>query len=253
MAADIVAAMIEPDFLTAIRAAYDTVAVAYAEQLRDHLAGEPFDRAMLDAFASLVGAGSGPVVEAGCGPGRITGYLHGLGLDISGVDLSPAMIEVARAAHPAVRFTVGSMTALDVPDGALAGLVAWYSIIHTPPQLLPGVFAEFRRVVRDDGRLLLAFQAGDERVRVEQAYGHAVAVDAYRLPPDHIAQLLADAGFAVEARLVREPRESQPPEKTPQAYLIAKAVAGVGLTSRPGPASRRRRDSARTTSRQAST
>lgn len=220
--------MIEPDFVTATRAAYDTVAVSYAELLRDHLATEPFDRAMLDAFAALVGAeagsvaDAGPVVEAGCGPGRITGYLHHLGLDVSGVDLSPAMIEVARAAHPDVRFTVGSMTALDVPDGGLAGLVAWYSIIHTPPELLPGVFAEFRRVLRPGGRLLLAFQVGDERVRIERAYGHAVDVDAYRLPPDHVAELLAAAGFAVEARLVRAAR---PPERTPQAYLIA--TAGV--------------------------
>lgn len=222
--------VIEPDFLTTTRAAYDTVAVSYAETLRDHLAGEPFDRAMLDAFTSLVGAGggadAGPVVEVGCGPGRITGYLHQAGLDVSGIDLSPAMIEVARAAHPGIRFTVGSMTALDLPDAGLAGLVAWYSIIHTPPELLPGVFAEFRRVLRPGGLLLLAFQVGDERVRIEQAYGHSVSADAYRLPPDGIASMLADAGFAVEARLVREPRASQPPEKTPQAYLIAKNSLG---------------------------
>ncbi|RIQ29584.1 class I SAM-dependent DNA methyltransferase [Jiangella rhizosphaerae] len=212
--------MIEPDFVTATRTAYDTVAASYAEQLRDHLAGEPFDRAMLDAFTSLVGTGAGPVVEVGCGPGRITGYLHDHGLDISGVDLSPRMIEVARAAHPAIRFTVGTMTALDVPDGALAGLVAWYSIIHTPPELLPGVFAEFRRALRHDGRLLLAFQAGDEVVHVQHAYGHDIDAHAYRLPPDHIAELLADAGFAVEARLVRAGRP--PLEKTPQAYLLAR-------------------------------
>ncbi|WP_116952507.1 class I SAM-dependent DNA methyltransferase [Jiangella endophytica] len=224
--------MIEPDFLTATRAAYDTVAASYAEQLRDHLAGEPFDRAMLDAFASMVGTGTdaatdagadaGPVVEVGCGPGRITGYLHRLGLDISGIDLSPAMIEIARAAHPDIPFTVGSMTALDLADGGLAGLVAWYSIIHTPPELLPGVFAEFRRVLRPGGRVLLAFQVGDERVRVEQAYGHSVSADAYRLPPEHIAELLTAAGLTVEARLVRAAR---PPEKMPQAYLIAKAGA----------------------------
>ncbi|PZF86220.1 class I SAM-dependent DNA methyltransferase [Jiangella anatolica] len=210
--------MIEPDFVTATRAAYDTVAASYAEQLRDHLAGEPFDRAMLDAFASLAGAGA--VLEVGCGPGRITGYLHQLGLDVAGIDLSPAMIDVARAAHPGIRFTVGSMASLDVPDGGLAGLVAWYSIIHTPPELLPAVFAEFRRVLAPvGGRLLLAFQVGDERVRIEQAYGHSFpAVDAYRLPPNLIADLLVDAGFAIEARLVRAPR---PPEERPQAYLMA--------------------------------
>jgi ubiquinone/menaquinone biosynthesis C-methylase UbiE len=212
----------EPAFLTATRAAYDTVAESYAATLHDHLAGATFDRAMLDAFAELVGD-SGPVVEVGCGPGRITGYLHSLGLDISGVDLSPAMISVARGRHPEVSFSVGSMTALEVADGSLAGLVAWYAIIHTPPAVLPEVFAEFRRVLRDDGWVVLAFQVGDERVEVRQAYGHEISADAYRLPPDRVASMLADAGFTVEARLVREARESVPPEKTPQAYLLAKA------------------------------
>lgn len=215
--------MTEPAFLTATRAAYDTVAESYAATLSDHLAGAVFDRAMLDAFAELIGD-SGPVVEVGCGPGRITGYLHGLGLDVAGVDLSPAMISVARRRCPEVSFSVGSMTALSAADGSLAGLVAWYSIIHTPPGVLPDVFAEFRRVLRDGGLLLLAFQVGDEVVRVEQAYGHdGLAVDAYRLQPDLIASLLADAGFTVEARLVRAAQDSVPPEKTPQAYLLAKA------------------------------
>jgi SAM-dependent methyltransferase len=157
------------------------------------------------------------------GRGRITGYLHELGLDVSGVDLSPMMIDIARRVCPQVSFSVGSMTALEAGDSALAGLVAWYSIIHTPPAVLPDVFAGFRRVLRDGGRLLLAFQVGDERVEVRQAYGHEIVADVYRLSPDRVASLLVDAGFAVEARLVREARETQPPESTPQAYLIARA------------------------------
>jgi len=219
-AAGTVHGVIEPSYLTDTRAAYDTVAVNYAELTRAELAGKPLDRAMLAAFAELVrSAGAGPVADLGCGPGRIAAHLRSLGVDAFGVDLSPGMIAVARRDYPDLRFDEGSITALDLADGALAGIVAWYSVIHTPPEHLPVVFAEFHRVLAPGGHLLLAFQAGDERVHIEHAYGHTLSsLHAYRLHPDRVAGQLRDAGFVVHARLLREPGER---EKTPQAYLLA--------------------------------
>jgi len=213
----------EPSDLRAIRTAYDTVAVEYAEILRAELAARPVDRAMLTAFAELVqAAGARPVADIGCGPGRVTGYLHELGVTCFGIDLSPVMLALARRAYPALRFGEGSMSALGLADAALGGIVAWYSIIHTPPSRLPDVFAEFCRALRPGGYLLLAFQAGDDVVHLEQAYGHAVSLDAYRLQPGLVCGLISQAGLSVLARLVREPCES---EKTQQAYLLARKPA----------------------------
>jgi SAM-dependent methyltransferase len=216
-----VRAVTEPSYLRATRVAYDTVAVDYAKLVSAELAAKPLDRAMLAACADLVqAAGVGPVADLGCGPGRVTAHLHCLGLTAFGVDLSPAMIAVARRAHPGLQFDEGSMTALDLPDDVLGGIVAWYSIIHTPPERLPVTFAEFHRVLAPGGHLLLAFQVGDgERVHLLQAYGHAVSFHAYRLSPDHVTELLSQAGLVVHARLVREPEE---PEKLQQAYLLAR-------------------------------
>src|SRR4051794_1904003 len=104
-----------PGWIDDTRISYDTVAVSYADLLRDSLAGEPFQRGILALFAELVrAAGNGPVADVGCGPGRLTGHLHDAGLDAFGIDLSPAMIGVARRDHPGLRFEVGSMTALDL-------------------------------------------------------------------------------------------------------------------------------------------
>ncbi|MGA6162459.1 class I SAM-dependent DNA methyltransferase [Amycolatopsis magusensis] len=208
--------------MTRTRAAYDTVAESYAEVLRDELAASPWDRAMLTTFAELVGT-TGRVGDLGCGPGRLTGYLASLGLDVFGVDLSPGMVAVAKRSHPALRFEVGSLLALDLDDGSLAGALAWYSLIHTPPAQLPRVAAELARVLAPGGVLLTAFQVGDEPRHLSRAYGHDISLEAYRLPPDGVAELLTEAGFDIEARLVRRPR---PQEKTPQAYLLARKLTG---------------------------
>jgi SAM-dependent methyltransferase len=205
-------------YLDTTRAGYDAIAVDYAKYFENELEARPLDRAMLAAFAELVRA-DGPVLEVGSGPGNVTAYLHAQGLDVSGVDLSPGMVAVARRAHPGPRFDQGSMTALDVTDGALAGVVAWYSIIHVPPERLASVFAEFHRVLAPGGHLLLGFQVGDEPLHLAEAFGRTVNLDVHRLLPDRVAGQLVDAGFAMLARLVREPVDR---EKVQQAHLLAR-------------------------------
>jgi SAM-dependent methyltransferase len=209
----------EPADIEATRTAYDKVAADYEVLLRDELAEKPVDRAMLGIFAEQVAAAdSGPVADLGCGPGRVTAHLATLGLDAFGVDLSPGMVAVARQAHPGLRFEVGTMAALDIPDASLAGAVAWYSIIHTPPERQAGIFAEFARVVRPGGWLLLAFQVGEEVVHLQHAYGHDIDLHTRRQSPERIRGLLENAGFAEFARLVRQPVA---PEKSAQGYVLA--------------------------------
>ncbi|MFD8965307.1 class I SAM-dependent methyltransferase [Streptomyces sp. NPDC059568] len=193
-----------------------------ARPFKDELDHKPLDRAMLGAFAELVvGDGGGPVGDLGCGPRRVTAYLRSLGVPAFGVDLSPEMVAVARRGHPGLRFEVGSMTALELLDGELGG-VAWYSTVHTPPELLPTVFAEFHRVLALGGHLLLAFKAGDRLRHLDHAYGHDLSLDIYWTSPEQVAGLMTEGGIAVTARLVREPDEQERPRQGRQAYLLAR-------------------------------
>ncbi|SCG69677.1 class I SAM-dependent DNA methyltransferase [Micromonospora halophytica] len=196
-----------PGWLDDTRTSYNTVAVSYADLLRDALAGEPFQRGILALFAELVRAqGNGPVGDAGCGPGRITAYLQGIGLDAFGVDLSPAMIDIARRDHPGLRFEVGSMTSLELADGSLTGLLAWFSLIHVPDDEVPTVFAEFFRVLRPGGILLLGFHAGEgSKLKTEGYGGHPMNVYVHRRSPARVATWLDAAGFTVEAEMVHHP------------------------------------------------
>lgn len=213
--------------LDATRVAYDAVAVDYERLLRDKLDAKPLDRAMLAAFSALVRASTaGPVADLGCGAGRVTAHLHALDVNAFGIDLSPGMIAVARRTHPGLRFDEGSMTALDLADESLAGAVAWYSTVHTPPELMPAVFAECHRVLAPGGHLLLAFKAGERLRRLERAYGHAVSLDVYWTPPARIAGLLRAAGFVMTAELVREPYGNERPHQGRQGFFIARRPEG---------------------------
>jgi SAM-dependent methyltransferase len=205
-------------WLADTRTSYDTVAGSYADFVRDALVGEPYLRAVLALFADLVHAtGGGPVADVGCGPGHVTGHLQKLGVEAFGVDLSPAMVDIARRAHPDLRFEVGSMTDLQLADSSVAALLAFWSLIHIPDDVIPTVFAHFRRVLRPGGPLLLGFHVGDESQLKTHGYGgHPMKVYVHRRRPDQVATWLRDAGFTVNAQMV-----FGPDQHLPGAVLIA--------------------------------
>ena len=205
----------EAVFRTETRTGWDAFAEEYAELFRGELAAKIWDRALLTGFAELVRTAPGPVVEAGSGPGAVTAYLHGLGLAITGVDLSPAMVAVARRDHPEARYEVGTMTDLNRPDASLAGLVAWYSLITIPDEALPAVLVEFHRVLAPGAPAILAFQVGDDTRTYRNIRFH-------RRRPEAVAASLTAAGLEPIMQTVRQPG---PGERSPQAYVLARRPA----------------------------
>ena len=136
----------------------------------------------------------------------MTAHLTLLGLAAFGVDLSPRMVELAREAHPELRFMEGSMTALDISDNELGGILAYYSTHHTPPERLPSVFAEFHRTLAPGSHLMWGDYTGaNEHICPTQAYDRPVSYESYFLPLDRTAELLRGAGFNVTARMEQEP------------------------------------------------
>ncbi|MEU9476318.1 class I SAM-dependent methyltransferase [Streptomyces sp. NPDC048191] len=182
----------------------------------------PLDSALISTFAELVaGHGTAPVADLGSGPGHITALLDELGVPCFGVDLSPAMVSLARAGHPQLRFHVGSMTSLDLPDATLGGILALYSTIHVPDAHLPAAFAEFHRTLRPGGHALLAFQTGTEpgHLHLPERFGHEIDLDYYWRTPEQITGLLVEAGLEPVATVRREPAGE---EKLARGFVLVR-------------------------------
>ncbi|MER7763681.1 class I SAM-dependent methyltransferase [Streptomyces sp. NPDC097619] len=194
-------------------AAYDGVVELYASLFAHQMEDQPFARSIIGAFAELVrGTGNLRAADVGCGPGHLTAMLHRLGLDVTGYDLSPGMIRHARHAHPELSFREARMEALPEADGALGGILAHYSMIHTPPEELPALLAEQVRVLAPGGLLLASFfgtdgtgsEAGTGPVSEPHRFDHKVA-PAYCWPVDRFTSLFTAAGLVPVARLLHDP------------------------------------------------
>ncbi|MFF8846393.1 class I SAM-dependent methyltransferase [Streptomyces sp. NPDC015127] len=202
-----------------VRLSYDTVADEYLARIADELDRKPLDRALLAALAEEAGPGA-PVADLGCGPGHVAAWLADHGVRPVGIDLSPAMVTIARREHPGTEFREGDILRLPAADGEFGAVVALYSVIHLQPGELRPAFEEMRRVLKPSGLLLVAFHRGTEVRHLAEWWGHDVDVDFHFFTTETVAEALRGAGFAVRATLER----SHYPEEaaTDRVYVMAR-------------------------------
>jgi uncharacterized protein YceH (UPF0502 family)/2-polyprenyl-3-methyl-5-hydroxy-6-metoxy-1,4-benzoquinol methylase len=204
-----------------VRGTYAVIAASSADELVTELADRPFEWWLLDRVVAE--AAPRPVVDAGCGPGHVTAHLVAAGADARGLDLTPEMVEQARARFPGVRYDVGDLTRLLRPENAdgWGAVLGWYSLIHFAGSELPAAVAALARPLAPGGLLVLALHAGREVRRLTTWYGHDVEVDVVlHEVPDVVAAVRA-AGLVDVEWYVRGPVEARQ-ETTDRLYVLAR-------------------------------
>jgi SAM-dependent methyltransferase len=216
--------MSDEDHVATARAVYDRSALRYVQFVGTEISAAtegPIDRALLVAFIELIKRQAVVrVADVGCGPGRVAAFMAEHGLEVVGVDASPAMLSAARTAHPGIRFEEGQLDDLPIDSGVLAAAVCWYSVIYTPPDRLAEAFGELKRVLVPGGYALLAFQAEDEPVHRSDAQGTHLPLTSYRHGLQKVAACLRDTGFEIYSTILREPDLEH--ETTQQGFVIAR-------------------------------
>jgi ubiquinone/menaquinone biosynthesis C-methylase UbiE len=205
--------------LDKIEKMYDTVAKEYTEAFSGEHEKKPKDQEILHRFFQEIGDRS-PVWDFGCGPGQTTGYLKNLGIEISGLDMSEKILEQARAIHQEIHFRKGNILDLEFENDSIAGVVAFYAIVHFTEEQVEIACHEVFRVLQPGGIFLFTYHIGDETIHVEEFLGKKINIDLMLFTNDFIFSCLKGSGFEKIEIIEREPY----PEveyQTRRAYVFA--------------------------------
>jgi ubiquinone/menaquinone biosynthesis C-methylase UbiE len=199
---------------------YDTVAKEYAEAFSGEHEKKPKDQEILHRFSQEIGDGR-PVWDFGCGPGQTTKYLNDLGIEISGLDLSEKILEQARTLHPDLNFRKGNILDLEFAADSIAGIVAFYAMVHFTEEQVETAFREVFRVLQPGGIFLFTYHIGEETIHIDEFLGKKVDTDFMFFTTDFIFSCLKDGGFVRIEIIEREPYPGVEYESR-RAYVFAK-------------------------------
>ena len=152
------------------RKAYDKTAGKYHDHFKDEVNQKEYDRLLLDKFSDLLKLNS-IICDAGCGPsGHIGKYLGDKGHRVTGIDISQACIALATSYNPAISFKVMDMMKTEFKNESFDAIVSFYSIIYTPKKYIDKIFAEFHRILKPNGKLLVVVKKGREEGLIDDEW-----------------------------------------------------------------------------------
>jgi SAM-dependent methyltransferase len=160
------------------------------------------------------------VLDLGCGAGIPMTATLAAGRTVTGVDISAAQIELARANVPSASFVQADMTTLDFPAGSFDAVVAFYSLTHVPRGEHAAMLGTIRTWLRPGGLLIASLGVEDSPDEIEADW---LGVDMFF---SHFSarvnrRLIAEAGFIIERAVV----DAEPEDRHDARFLWVVARA----------------------------
>jgi SAM-dependent methyltransferase len=172
-------------------AAFDVIGARYDEAF-------PHKEGQIAAGQWLIGRlePGARVLDVGCGTGVPTArQLVAAGLRVTGIDISPVMLELARANVPEADFRLVDVAEIDSGLGDFDGAVAFFSLLMLPRAQIPGALRRLHRLLRPGGHLALAMVEADVDDVPIPFLGVSVHVSGFF--SEQLRHLATEAGFEV--------------------------------------------------------
>ncbi len=205
-----------------IRQAYNLAADKYHELFHNEMNEKEYDRILLNMFAGKLPEGS-LICDAGCGPSAHIGqYLLSKGFSVVGVDISDRCIELASKYNPDMIFKRNDIARMEFESNYFDGIIAYYSIIHTPKSMVIFLFKELYRVLKPKGYLLVAVKAGTGEVLMNQLIGLEAEIYFSLFTQEEIEEYFGNTGFKLDFIEKRDPYDFE--IKSERIFAIGQKV-----------------------------
>jgi 2-polyprenyl-3-methyl-5-hydroxy-6-metoxy-1,4-benzoquinol methylase len=158
---------------------YETHAQAYDQQRSRALV----EQIWLERFLELLPE-KASILDAGCGAGEpIDRYLIEKGHDITGIDFSQALIDMAQERFPDHEWVVADMAAFNLQT-RFEGILAWHSFFHLTPDAQREAIGQFASHLKPGGILMVTVgpEAGEVigHVNAEPVYHASLSLEGYK-------------------------------------------------------------------------
>lgn len=101
------------------------------------------------------------ICDAGCGPtGQLSNYITHKGHRVIGIDICPKCVDLATTAFPVFDFRTMNMSATSFGNACFDAVIAYHSIFHTPKKYVHKILAEFNRILKPYGKILVVIKKG---------------------------------------------------------------------------------------------
>ena len=171
-----------------VRSGYNQCAAAYHESRKSETGRE------LDALLGVLDDGAA-VLDIGCGAGAPVARALSERFNVTGVDISDSMIELARANVPAGRFIRADIMSVAFEPSIFDAVTAFYSIFHLPRSEHQALFRRIHEWLGADGYLLCLLPRYDEETYLDEFFGSTMYWSSYAL--EDYERQLTEVGFDI--------------------------------------------------------